>query len=421
VGSDGGARRLAATPAPSGWDRAASELRAIPAEERARPSRQWATVGSVVPGTHNGRMFRPLWLLLPLASCAATPLPFDLEPPGPTPQVFAPGVVSTEESIELNAVLAPDGRELFFTRLDPERRFVMHRSRLVDGRWTEPEAVEAFPDRAGDTAVDMSYAADGSELVFLGRGPGGVTDPPGLDLWRMRREGEGWSLAEVLGPPVSTEHKESYPCLVADGSLYFTSDRPGGLGESDVWRAQRLVDGSYAEPINLGAPVNTEHAEGDTWDRARRHVPATGRARRRRPVDLDPRRSGRLVGAAQPGTGAQHGGIRVLPDGHMGRPALLLLASRRGDLGRNDRWDRVLGERLGARGLALSSASVVAGSPMTACGAVLVVGACCRRRIEHSCTSDSSATLVARSWSAPALSSPGPVERTFGERHPECA
>jgi hypothetical protein len=111
----------------------------------------------------------------------------------------------------------------------------------------------------------MSYSADGNELVFLGRGPGGVTDPPGLDLWRTRRVGGGWSLAEVIPPPVSTEHYESYPCVVADGSLYFTSGRPGGLGESDVWRAQRLRDGSYAEPVNLGAPVNTEHAEGDTW------------------------------------------------------------------------------------------------------------------------------------------------------------
>lgn len=210
-------------------------------------------------------MFRPTCLLLLLASCASPPLPFDLDAPGRTPEVFAPGVVSTDDSIELNGVISPDGRELFFTRVDPDRRFVMHRSRWVDGRWTEPEAVEAFPGGAGDTAVDMTYSADGNELVFLGRGPGGVTDPPGLDLWRMRREGDGWSLAEVIPPPVSTEHGESYPCLVADGSLYFSSGRPGGLGESDIWRAQRLADGSYAEPVNLGTPVNTEYAEGDTW------------------------------------------------------------------------------------------------------------------------------------------------------------
>lgn len=211
-------------------------------------------------------MPRPLCLWLVLASCASKPpLPFHLAAPGTTPEVFAPGIVSTDEAIELNGVLAPDGREFFFTRRDAQRRFVMQRSRLVDGRWTTPEAVEAFRGGAGDTAVDMAYSADGDELVILGRGPGGIGDPPGLDLWRLRREGDGWSYAELMPPPVSSEHHESYPCLVADGSVYFSSRRPGGLGQSDIWRAQRLPDGSFAEPVNLGAPINSEHSEGDTW------------------------------------------------------------------------------------------------------------------------------------------------------------
>jgi hypothetical protein len=53
--------------------------------------------------------------------------------------------------------------------------------------------------------------------------------------------------------------------VVADGSLYFTSDRAGGLGGRDVYRAQRLADGSFAEPVNLGSPVNSEGGEGDTF------------------------------------------------------------------------------------------------------------------------------------------------------------
>ncbi|MHC5064057.1 MAG: TolB-like translocation protein [Planctomycetota bacterium] len=210
-------------------------------------------------------MLRRLCPLFVLASCASQPLPFGLDAPGAAPELFAPGIVSTEEAIELNGVISPDGREFFFTRVDPDGRFVMYRSRLVDDAWTEPVAVQAFRDDVGDTAVDMTYSADGNSLVFLGRAPGGIGDPPSLDLWRMQREGDGWSLAEVIPPPVSTRHGESYPCLVADGSLYFSSRRPGGLGDSDLWRAQRRADGSYEEPVNLGAPINTEYAEGDTW------------------------------------------------------------------------------------------------------------------------------------------------------------
>lgn len=209
--------------------------------------------------------------LLALASlsltvaCSTTPLPFGLEAPGLEPELFAPGIVSTEDAIELNGVLRPDGREFFFTRLDPDKRMIMHRSRLIDGEWTGPERIEAFPDGAGDWAVDMSYTPDGDSLIFLGRGPGGLGDEPGLDLWTMDRDGDGWSYGTVIPKPVSSDGSEYYPCVVGDGSIYFSSNRPGTLGSSDVWRAQRLEDGTYAEPVNVGAPVNTEHSEGDTW------------------------------------------------------------------------------------------------------------------------------------------------------------
>ncbi len=214
----------------------------------------------------NERTFRALCIALLLSGCtAAPPLPFDLDAPGMTPEVFAPGVVSTEDAVELNGVLSPGGRELFFTRIVEDGTFVMHRTRLVDGTWAEPEEVHPYAGGVRAMAVDMAYSADGRTLVFLGDAPGGVVDPPSLDLWRIQRDGDGWSVAEVIPPPVSTVDRESYPCLVADGSLYFSSRRADGLGEYDIYRAQRLPDGSYAEPVNLGAPVNTEHSEGDTW------------------------------------------------------------------------------------------------------------------------------------------------------------
>ena len=53
--------------------------------------------------------------------------------------------------------------------------------------------------------------------------------------------------------------------MVADGSLFLSSDRPGTLGRSDLYRAQRLADGRFGEPVNVGAPVNTEFVEGDTF------------------------------------------------------------------------------------------------------------------------------------------------------------
>ena len=211
------------------------------------------------------RNMRSILILSSLASCAATPMPFGLDAPGATPEIFAPGVVSTEKAVELNGVLSPDGRELFFTRLDADGTCVMLRTRLVGGEWSEPEEVHPYASGARGNAVDMTWSADGRTLAFLGWGQGGVGDDPSYDLWRVQREGDGWSKAELIPPPVSTVHDESYPCFVADGSLYFSSNRPGGLGEYDVWRAQRHPDGSYAEPVNLGASINSEYSDGDTW------------------------------------------------------------------------------------------------------------------------------------------------------------
>ncbi|MFT5051776.1 MAG: SAM-dependent methyltransferase [Chlamydiales bacterium] len=151
---------------------------------------------------------------------------FGQTPPGMTPELFAPGLVST------------------------------------------PDSVELYEGRVPSMAVDMTVSPDGQQLTWLGRhasAPLPAGTQPSLDLWTSDRVKGNWSTARLIPAPVSSTATESYPCAVADGSLYFSSDREGSLGESDIWRAQRLADGSFAEPVNLGAPINGEHSEGDTW------------------------------------------------------------------------------------------------------------------------------------------------------------
>jgi hypothetical protein len=219
------------------------------------------------------------WCLL-AASCSASPggdgtparatearpdPPYFGQPtPGTTPERFASGVVSTD-AIELNGVFTPDGREFFFTRL-VEGVDTIHHSTVADGTWSRPAPLMLFPGAAKAVAVDMSVSRDGQELFFLGEHPHEyAAEKPGFDIWVSRRAGGAWSTATVVPPPVRTPHNEIYPVVVADGSLYFTSDRPGGHGRSDVYRAERQPDGTFAEPVNLGPPVNTEHSEGDTF------------------------------------------------------------------------------------------------------------------------------------------------------------
>jgi Tol biopolymer transport system component len=111
-------------------------------------------------------------------------------------------------------------------------------------------------------ADDMAVSPDGRELYFLGIHRAGVGS---ADIWRSRRIDRRWSTAEVLPPPVNTPGSEVYPVIVADGSLYFTSTRPGGLGRSSLYRAQRLADGGFAAPVLVPPPINSEFGVGDTY------------------------------------------------------------------------------------------------------------------------------------------------------------
>ena len=70
-----------------------------------------------------------------------------------------------------------------------------------------------------------------------------------------------WSKPLGLGKDINTEYSETTPYLAADGrTMYFSSDRPGGLGSQDIYMTKRLDDtwGSWRKPVNVGAPINTE-------------------------------------------------------------------------------------------------------------------------------------------------------------------
>lgn len=85
---------------------------------------------------------------------------------------------------------------------------------------------------------------------------------PSMDLYYAEKIGNSWSIPENLGEPVNTEGFESQPSFSSDGkTLYFTSNRPGGFGGTDIWKTIRQEDGSWSEPENLGPEINTKGDE----------------------------------------------------------------------------------------------------------------------------------------------------------------
>jgi len=168
------------------------------------------------------------------------------------PTLFAPNVISTPDD-EFGIALTPDGRTAFFTKRSPTTNTpplsVICFSRLDGDRWSEPE-VAPFSGVFNDFGVSVS--ADGKHVVFSSDRPvtGAPKDSHNIDLWIVDKTDHGFSEPRNLGSPVNTHAVEAYPSLAADGTLYFASNRPGGSGGIDLYRA-RLVDGKYAEPENL--------------------------------------------------------------------------------------------------------------------------------------------------------------------------
>ncbi len=80
-------------------------------------------------------------------------------------------------------------------------------------------------------------------------------------LFKAAKSGDSWGELTEL-PFNDKTFSNSNPSLSRDGkTLYFSSNRPGGIGGVDIWKVAVNADGSFGEPQNLGNKVNTEDNE----------------------------------------------------------------------------------------------------------------------------------------------------------------
>jgi len=182
--------------------------------------------------------------------------------PGYRPELFAPVLFSTYNEYgyhpQSSVSFSPDGNELNFTSqtfpVVKGRSQTILFMREINGVWTAPR--EAFfsgeySDRGAFYSRDGKYGYFVSMRSIEGRGK-----PKDADIWRSRRVGNNWSEPVNLGSPINTAFDEMSGAAADNGTIFFSSDRPGGRGDFDVYLS-RLVDGIYTEPENLGGAVNT--------------------------------------------------------------------------------------------------------------------------------------------------------------------
>jgi len=182
------------------------------------------------------------------------------KPPGRTPELFGPGIISTGEN-ELNLAVVPDGSQIFFTVWNSGVNTLMT-VRRENGEWLRRE-VAPFSGTYSD--VDPYVTLDGNRLYYSSmRALDGAGPAKDSDIWYVERsEGGGWGDPVHLGSPNSPGKDDYYTSMTADGALYFSLFETHEAGGDIYW--SNPVDGVYDEPRLVPDPVSTEASEHDPF------------------------------------------------------------------------------------------------------------------------------------------------------------
>lgn len=165
---------------------------------------------------------------------------------------------------ESTPVFTKDGKTMYFTRNnynDGKRQrddnritlLKIYKATYVDSVWTD--ATEVSFNSNNYNVAHPSLSADEKTLYFASDMPGTLGQS---DIFKVKINDDGsFGNPENLGKTINTEGKESFPFITDENELYFTSDGLPGLGGLDIFVTTINTEGNFTTPINIGAPANS--------------------------------------------------------------------------------------------------------------------------------------------------------------------
>ncbi|QMU30649.1 OmpA family protein [Adhaeribacter radiodurans] len=83
-----------------------------------------------------------------------------------------------------------------------------------------------------------------------------------LEIYIARKQGDNWGDPKPFAYNKTGSYSVGHPAISPDGNiLYFVSDMPGGLGDTDIYYCTKQADGSWSKPVNAGKEINTAGKE----------------------------------------------------------------------------------------------------------------------------------------------------------------
>lgn len=199
--------------------------------------------------------------LFGLYSCKTTnPINYPTEQASTSAQIFLKNIVSTD-SFEYNSCFSKDGKLFLFTRNSHGQSDVFLTT-FENGTWQTPVKAAFSTDKFDD--YDPMFHPNG-DLYFLSNRPINKGDTSGNDdIWRIKRTGfNKWSEPENV-KEVNSPFTEYYVSFAVNGNMYFTSNRPGGMGGLDIYKSE-FKNGTYQTPENQGDAINSDSTEHDPF------------------------------------------------------------------------------------------------------------------------------------------------------------
>jgi len=163
------------------------------------------------------------------------------------------GNLINNELPNTNAVISGDGNTLAYSNVTKTGNDIFVANK-VNGKWS---ASKKITTQLGDKYfVTCFLSYDGKDLYLS------LDDPKNSDLYVTTIEKNKWIKPLKFEKPINSKSNETHACLTKDGNtIYFTSDRKGGLGGFDIYKSAVNEKGVWGEPVNLGPEINTKFSE----------------------------------------------------------------------------------------------------------------------------------------------------------------
>lgn len=179
------------------------------------------------------------------------------KPPGTTPKIFAPGIVSNG-SHDLNITISPDLNEIYITRSGPDWFSAILVFKNSKSGWSTAKPVNFSGLMQGHYPF---ISVDGKTMYFNAPNAGGDNDSR---IWTASYENGEFKEWKMLDAAFNTNELIMFPSVSRTGAVYFAMNKEDGLGGFDLYRSVHTEKG-YTDPENLGPEINSSSNEFHTY------------------------------------------------------------------------------------------------------------------------------------------------------------